>query len=247
MPSPQYSAVLTRKTQLSDNTMELELTFEQDSVFLFKAGQFVRLFFEHEGKAYKRSYSIANSPKDFSQTRALRIAISAVAGGIATDYFTTAAVGSLINVAGPFGVLTLEKDMPGQLILVGTGTGVAPYHSMIPQLEQLADKGTPITIITGGRYRKELIYRDAFMGLAQDYPTVDYKICLSRESSENLKTREYAGYVQHLFNQLNLAPDKDIVYLCGNPSMVDDAAGALQGRSFPNQKIKREKYVYSGH
>ncbi|WP_330926850.1 ferredoxin--NADP reductase [Candidatus Sororendozoicomonas aggregata] len=247
MPRPQYTAVLTQKTALSDNTIELVLTFEQKTVFLFEAGQFVQLLFEHNGKTHKRSYSIANSPEEVSQTRALRIAISAVAGGMATDYFATAAIGSVIQVTGPFGVLTLAKEIPGQLILVGTGTGVAPYHSMIPQLERLADKGTPITLVMGGRYRRELIYRDAFMNLAQDYPVVDYSICLSRESSENLKTREHTGYVQHLFNHLNLAPGNDIVYLCGNPAMVDDAARALQGLSFANKKIKREKYVYSGH
>ena len=58
---------------------------------------------------------------------------------------------------------------------------------------------------------------------------------------------EYAGRVQAQFAALNLNPEKDIVYLCGNPGMIDDCVALLRDMGFSSRQIKREKYVYSGH
>ena len=71
------------------------------------------------------------------------------------------------------------------------------------------------------------------------------RICLSRESE--LNSGEYAGHVQGQFDALNLNPEKDVVFLCGNPGMIDDCVAQLKDRGFPARQIKREKYVYSGH
>lgn len=245
MPSPQYPITLTGKKQLSDNTIQLDFEFDGagGTGFNYIAGQFIQFFIETAGKLQKRSYSIASSPEDFKDSGKLSIALSFVEDGLASQLFANAPPGLKLQMAGPFGVLTLPKAFNGQLVLVGTGTGIAPYKAMIPQLKTLAGKGLPITVIMGVRHRHDLIYQSDFTDLSH----ADYRICLSREPDINSAENEYTGYVQQQFSALNLNPETDLVYLCGNPAMVDSAATGLKEAGFPSRQVKREKYVYSGH
>ena len=245
MPLPQYSMVLTGKSQLSDNTIQLDFKFEGGvpDEFNFVAGQFIQFLIPTEEKVKKRSYSIACSPESFKATGILEVAISLIDGGLASDLFQQSEIGLPVTVSGPFGVLTLPDTVSGQLILAGTGTGIAPYRSMIPLLQQKAAEGTPITVIMGARHRNDLIYLDDFAEL----DNIQCRVCLSREDNINTQGHEYTGYVQQQFPQLNLNTETDLIYLCGNPGMIDDAASDLKEIGFPPRQVKREKYVFSGH
>lgn len=245
MQSTQFTAILKRKLMLNNNTLQLGFQPERviDKTFSFIAGQFVQLIFETDGKTYKRSYSIANSPEDFNTTGQLDVALSFVNGGTASKFFQAAEPGIKINVSGPFGALTLPEMLPGQLILIGTGTGIAPYRSMIPQLTALSTQGVSISVIMGFRFRQETIYMEDFIKLSN----IEHRICLSREAGLFADQHEYSGYVQNQFESLNLNSERDVVYLCGNPGMIDDCVTILRGLGFPPRQIKREKYVYSGH
>ncbi|MFK0569674.1 FAD-binding oxidoreductase [Endozoicomonas sp.] len=245
MPVPLFPVTLSKKQQLSSNTLQLsfELVSGESDRFSFVAGQFIQLFLEVDGTLYKRSYSIANSPEDFNATGQIEVALSFVNEGIASEFFQKAEPGITINIAGPFGALILPETLPGQLVLVGTGTGIAPYRSMIPQLTVLADQGVSVTVVMGFRFRQESIYIDDFAKLSE----VAHRICLSREADLHADQYEHAGYVQNQFESLNLNPEQDVIYLCGNPGMIDDCVTLLRDMGFPPRQIKREKYVYSGH
>ena len=245
MPAPQYPVILTKKKQLSDNTVQLDFEFEGDSGthFDFVAGQFIQFLIETEAKVKKRSYSIAGSPVEFREQGKLSVALSYVENGLASSLFSKAESGLKMEISGPYGVLTLPEDFSGQLVLVGTGTGIAPYRSMLPELNQLADKGIPIKVVMGVRHRHDLIYRDDF----ETVDKLDYRVCFSREPIINKEQNEHSGYVQDQFTDLDLNPETDLVYLCGNPGMIESAATALKEMGFPPRQVKREKYVYSGH
>ena len=245
MPGSLISAKLYKTEQLSSNTLQLSFQLGQDegASFNFIAGQFLQLQFEIDGELYKRSYSIANTPDDFKATGLLQVALSLVRGGVASGLFHKAPPGIELNIAGPFGALTLLETFPGQLVLAGTGTGIAPYRSMIPQLRALTARGTPVTVLKGFRYRKECIYSEDFAQLSN----INYRTCISRESNLNTADDEYAGHVQDQFDALDLNPEKDVVYLCGNPNMIDDCVTLLRDKGLSSRQIKREKYVYSGH
>ena len=245
MPAPQYPVILTEKKQLSDNTVQLDFEFEGDSgaSFDFTAGQFIQFLIETKEKVKKRSYSIAGSPEEFSKQGKLSVALSYVKDGLASGLFSEAEPGLKMEISGPYGALTLPEEFSGQLVLVGTGTGIAPYRSMLPQLNQLANKGIPIKVVMGVRHRHDLIYRDDFEAVDK----LDYRVCLSREPSVDQAKNEHSGYVQDQFAELDLNPETDLIYLCGNPGMIDSAAAALKEMGFPPRQVKREKYVYSGH
>ncbi len=146
---------------------------------------------------------------------------------------------------GPFGMLTLPDEAPERLIMVGTGTGMAPYHSMLPQLKQLANDGTKIHILMGARRRNDLLYQETFRRFADDYSGVIFETCLSREETSHSDAHEMKGYVQNRFPDLNLSPDSDLVFLCGNPAMIDDSVAWLKEKGFGARQVRREKYTFS--
>ncbi|WP_299728509.1 FAD-binding oxidoreductase [uncultured Endozoicomonas sp.] len=242
---PQYPATLSSKIMLSTNTIQLGFTFERSDLpaFTFTSGQFIQLIFEKDGDTFKRSYSIANSPDDFQQTGELEVALSFVEGGVASEFFKATNEGLQLHIAGPFGALTLPKDIAGQLVLAGTGTGLAPYRSMIPELETLIAAGVSINVLMGFRTKDEAIYIEDFKTLNG----INYRICLTREKILKEEDHEHSGRIQEQFDSLSLNPDSDVAYLCGNPDMIDNCVTLLRDLGFPPRQIKREKYNFSGH
>ena len=247
MALPVYPIELVSRHRIASNTIQLNFKMTDEVEFKFEAGQFVSLRFEHNGENYKRSYSIANSPKNFIKTGIIEIAIGLIPGGKASEFFSAmpTSINGTCNLAGPVGLLTIIPELPRRIILAGTGTGVAPYRSMIPELKKALQKDVEIKIIMGTRYREDLFYVNEFQKLADEYANASFEVCLSREKNINNKTGEFHGYVQDRFKLIDLDSKKDIIYLCGNPAMIDDAVEVVKSYEFTNRQIKREKYNFS--
>ncbi|GAB4222060.1 MAG: ferredoxin--NADP reductase [Francisella sp.] len=208
----------------------------------FTAGQFITfLLTDEQGNIKRRSYSLGSLP---SNNMFLEIGMTYVEGGIATNTFFNMKVGDSANAMGPAGRLVLKKDEKiRKLVLVGTGTGIVPYRAMIPELLDIAD-ATEIYILLGVQYRKDALYQDDFIELAKKHPNIHFTLCLSREDKA-LKDYESLGYVQNQFDKIELDAEKDVIYLCGNPKMIDDAFEMLTQKGFTAKNVRREKYISS--
>ena len=135
----------------------------------------------------------------------------------------------------------LAEAAPKRLILIGTGTGMAPYRAMLPELLVREEQGTEIHLLMGTRQPQDLFFHHEFRSCA----AVTFESCLSRASNPDSAKGEYTGYVQERLMQLDPRPEQDVVYLCGNPAMVDDCIKLLTERGFGPRSIKREKYTFS--
>ena len=131
-------------------------------------------------------------------------------------------------------------------LLVATGTGVSPYRSMLPQLKQLLDsKSYTAALMLGVRGPDELLFGPDFIRFVANNPGFQFVGSLSRRLSEPALAHERKGYVQDHLMELNPDPKRDIVYLCGNPDMIDASVERLKALGFDNQNLRREKYVSS--
>lgn len=209
-----------------------------DEPFNFIAGQFITILFQHEDKLLRRSYSIANAPKN-----SLRIEFAAgqVDGGPGTAYLFSRQPGDTLKITGPFGRLILKDDMPfKRLVLVATSTGITPYRSMLPLLEQLSS--LQVEIIEGVGHKEDILFEHDFLEAQKQSSHIRFHAALSREK-ETQAPHHHLGHVQDVLNQLQLNPSEDLIYLCGNPSMIDDTTAQLQNQGFNIQQIIREKYL----
>lgn len=206
----------------------------------FVPGQFLNLHFETEAGGTHRSYSIANPP---GADGLLEIAMSPVPGGLASEALAALQPGEVIQASGPYGRFVLRDEAPCRYVLVGTGTGITPYRAMLPLLQERVAAGFRVHILLGVWSREELLFGEDFRAFAAAHDGVEFAGCYSREFPEGPESWEQSGYVQTRFSQLGLDPDRDIVYLCGNPAMIDESVEILKAMGFTLKQLRREKYL----
>jgi ferredoxin-NADP reductase len=240
----EFQLILQATKKITPNVLHLSFARADGIELPFKPGQFLTFHFASAEGLKRRSYSIATIP---GKTNDTEIAIAYIKGGTASEALANLKIGDAVTATGPFGKLILKNDeTPQRYLLVATGTGVAPYRAMLPEL---ADKlqvepNLQVLILLGVQYRADLLYADDFLTFAAQHPRLEFRAYLSRETS-TLQAHEYKGYVQSAFPELNLDPDGDIVYLCGNPNMIDNAFADLSELGFAPKNVRREKYISS--
>lgn len=213
---------------------------ESDKVWAFIPGQFMTLSFKHHDKILRRSYSIANSP---NSKNIIEFAASFVEGGPGSEFLFNLKPGDHFSITGPYGRLILKDEPVKRIFLIGTSTGITPYRAMLTQIAEHLQKcpDTQFEIIEGVSHAKELLFENDFKAFCNQHPQVQFHAAISREVSR--LPQHVHGRVQTVLKQKNPNPTQDMVYLCGNPQMIDDTTKLLEDYNFPIQKIIREKYI----
>ncbi len=247
MVNPRYPVILKEKKQLSPSTIELTYVREDNEPILYVPGQFFSLDFFHQGEEKTRSYSAAGRVDDLKNNREFRFAITAVPNGAATHYFFNASPGDRVKMGGPFGALILPRADPSRYLLIGTGTGVAPYRAMLPALEKRmrASPELKVVLVMGARSPQELLYGAEFGALTESNPGFSFYACYSLQMPDTPQPWENYGRVQTIFEKFEPDPGQDMVYLCGNPDMVDASEAWFSGKGFTVGNLKKERYKFS--
>jgi len=232
---------------LNDRTRHLEFKIANNVSLKFKPGQFISLHIEKNSEIIRRNYSIANIPEHSTN---IEIALTFVPNGIASTVLWNMQIGDHIKASGPFGIFVLKPEdliTTKRYILVATGTGVTPYRAMLNNLQQILKEQFDVTVILllGVRNHSELLYGNEFIDFANKQPRFKFIACYSRPKEPINTLYEFQGYVQNQLTQLNISPKTDLIYLCGNPNMVDEALSTLEQLGVHKNKIRREKYISS--
>lgn len=191
----------------------------------FRAGQFVIMDLPIHEKRLKRwrSYSIANAPDG---TNVLEFSIVKLEGGLGSTYlFEEAEVGTEIKFKKPVGVFTLPADVSDKnLVFICTGTGVAPFRSMIFDLLNKEKSFKSLHLIFGTRTEEGILYREEFEKLAAERTDFSYDVALSRAKSDDF----HEGYIHQIYQEKYKEKKADVkFYLCGWSQMVDEAVANL--------------------
>ena len=236
-------------SKLSTQTV-LDVRHWNDSLFSFKVtrdaglrfenGQFVMIGLEVDGRPLTRAYSIA-SPNYEEHLEFFSIKVQ---NGPLTSRLQHLQPGDPIIVSKkPTGTLVLHDLLPGRnLYLFATGTGLAPFMSVIQDPETY-ERFEKVILVHGVRWTSELAYREyieheithhEFFGeWAREklvyYPTV------TREPFENegrLTDLLESGKLFADIGETPLDPASDRVMICGGPAMLADTAALLDARGF---------------
>lgn len=243
MSNPSFELVLESARMVAPRVRELSFRRADGAPLGHVAGQFVTLHLPHGDMELRRSYSIATVP---APDAPIAVAVSHVENGRATGILFGMEPGAQARATGPFGRFVLRDDPPCRYLMIGTGTGVTPYRSMLPELaSRLAAGRCEVDLFLGVRSRDELLYGDDFRALAAREPRFRFHACYSRAMPEAPRADEVQGYVQQRLTALALDPARDIAYVCGNPDMIDAVHAHLTAAGFPIAHVRREKYVSS--
>lgn len=203
--------------QLTENTFILSLP---KSRFKFIAGQHISLSIK--GDYQSREYSIYSAEEGEN----LEILVKEVEGGYFSPKLKHLKVGEMVEVHGPFGKFGLEekKRDTHQHVFIASGTGIAPFHSMVKSFPLLNYK-----LIHGVRYASEAYE-------IQDYARENFTICASREEKGDFKGR-LTEYLKKTNFEKNTC-----FYLCGNSDMIFDAMEILKEKGFDRESVTVEVY-----
>jgi ferredoxin--NADP+ reductase len=212
----------------------------RDATFRFAAGQFAMIGLSVEGKPLVRAYSMVSAPhEDFLEFLSIK-----VPDGPLTSRLQHIQPGDQVLIGRKsVGTLLPDNLLPGRTLwLYGTGTGLAPFMSLIKEPE-IYDRFEKVVLLHGVREAKELAYHDfisdtlpnhEFLGeLVRDklvyYPTV------TREAFRNQGRVTDLIENGKLFSDLGVPPisiEHDRVMLCGSPEMLAQMRGLLEVRGF---------------
>lgn len=231
-------AKLIKTVDRSETTRSFFLELQGLDSFEFKAGQFITLDLPIGEKRLDRwrSYSIANAP---DQSNVIELVIVKVPFGKATTYlFEKSVLGDVFKLKGPGGVFCLPQEIKNDLVFICTGTGVAPFRSMVWDIKNNQKAHQKLDLIFGTRTKSGILYLDEWEELKENMELFDFSIALSRE--------EYAGY-QGYVHQLYLNKFKEIspnrtFFLCGWQNMIDEAKANLLKMGYEEKQIIEELY-----
>lgn len=219
-----YDSKIIKIENESSTTKRFWVEVANVGQFDFKAGQFVTMDLPISDKRLKRwrSYSIANAPDG---TNVLEFCVVRLEDGAASTFlFEEATIGTEIRFKGPDGGFCLPEQVEKDLVMICTGTGVAPFRSMIGDLYKHKKPYKNIHLIFGTRYEEGILYQSEFEELVSDIPGFKYSIALSREEKSDYQK----GYVHPIYMEeyKEARPDLDF-YICGWSNMIDEVVANL--------------------
>ena len=239
---------IIRIQSVTSTTRRFWVQVDAEETVAFKPGQFITLDLPIAEKRNQRlrSYSIANNPDN---TNILELCIVALEGGAASHYlFNEATEGTELTFKGPAGVFTLPETIQPEeeLVLICTGTGVAPFRSMIRDLKVSNRLPHKLHLIFGTRYASGILYREEFENLAREEDWFDYSVSLSRDEQLSDLQVEFEltpGYVHRLVEEHYGTPAENRKFMiCGWSAMVDEAAERLLNLGYQKNQIRFELY-----
>ncbi|WP_276133252.1 ferredoxin--NADP reductase [Polluticoccus soli] len=235
---PEWQKGIVRSIEdATYNTRRYWIELPGTQRFDFKPGQFVTIdlpIHEQRNKRW-RSYSIASAPDGGN---VIELVIVLVDGGSGSTYFfEQVKVGTELTLRGPHGVFVLPEPIEKELFMICTGTGIAPFRSMLHYIHENKLTYSKLHLIFGTRTQKDLLYADEMHGFEKLLPSFTYYPTLSREEWDGLR-----GYVHSVYEALcEKKPDADFM-LCGWRNMIDEAKHRILDLGYDKKAIHLELY-----
>jgi len=203
--------------------------------FAFEAGQFVSVVVPGagpKGRDLRRAYSIASAP----EVRPIELCVKLVEEGPGTNYLNSLKPGATFRGFAPYGDFTYEPKAGRHACFISTGTGIAPFRSMVLSDAYRATPPASAICLLGVRTENELLYVPEFEELKLKWvPTV---------SQPQGDWKGFKGRVTDYMRSLGrdfpwLETD---YYLCGNGAMIAEIKALLTEKGVQKESIHQEKY-----
>ncbi len=257
MQTFEPNAVLVGRCDLAPGLASFFVRPNDGRVVSFERGQFTTLALPRSGaegaaSVVRHAYSFASSP----DADAYEFLIREVPGGSLTPQLFALDIGDPLWVEeAAHGNFTLRRaESALVLVFVATGTGIAPFRSMLSD-QSLHERFARVVLIYGARSVQDLAYGEEFEARARGDQRFKCVMTVSREPETGamladntvrgrvldvLCTERYERVVG-----IELRPENSQVFLCGNPAMIDDAIVRLEVRGFRKHRNRSPGNVHT--
>lgn len=232
-PPQPFTARFEEKEAHNQKFVEYHFELEEPHRLAFQAGQYVSIKINEAGE--RRSYSICSSP---IIDHGFQFLLDVSPAGIGTQYLASLQLGQRITGLGPMGNFFISDQPESAIVLVGTGSGIAPLKSMVLDLIENKREQRPITLYWGMRYAADLFWLDELQDIVEANKNFFFYPVISQPEPEwNLST----GHVTDLLGIHQFPPDAGY-YLCGSKDIIESIQTFLLAKSVPAQYIHHEKF-----
>jgi len=266
MEERALNAVVTQRTDIAPGLMIIRVIPDGWELPEFKAGQFTLLGLpcgaprcegsddepppEDPDKMIVRAYSISSAS---IQREFLEFYLILVRSGALTPRLFSLQVGDRLHLSPKItGMFTLDVIPPDKnIVMLGTGTGLAPYMSMIrTRLKQDASRN--FLVLHGARHSTDLGYRDVLETIMDFCEVFTYVPVVSDSHHEAVPWNGRTGFLNECWNdpelweQAGFVPDPATTHilLCGNPRMIEGMLEVLQKQGFRKHTRKEPGQIH---
>lgn len=219
--------------RLAHDVVRVMLRLPPTSALEFLPGQYIDII---GAAGLRRSYSIANAPRADKQ---IELHIREVPDGAMSRYwFQQAKANDLLRLRGPLGTFFLRGQAGKDLVLLATGTGIAPVKAILEGLSSLPADTQPRSLIVywGGRRREDLYWQPP------ETPGLRFVTVLSRAGYDWTGQR---GHVQDVMLREHANLADTLVYACGSDAMINGAQAQLRAAGMPDRQFHSDAFVCS--
>lgn len=216
---------------LTKNTRKFTIQFNEN--FDFIPGQFIQIKLNN----IVRSYSIASYSLEKNKLELIIVKVED--GKLTPILFNDTVVGDKIQVRGPKGKFILPDDTQRDIFFICTGTGLAPFKSILDHLNITQKFPRNLYLIFGTRTKQDLLFYEEISEIEQNQPHFNYIPVLSRQEWDGS-----SGYVHKEYKEIinNSKPKDPLFYLCGWKNMVSEAKQNILDFGYNRKNIKLEVY-----
>lgn len=234
MKAIEFKCVVKSHRMLTPTVFEV--TFDTEQPLEFKAGQFVSVIIPGagpHGRDLRRAYSIASGP----EARPVELCVKLVEDGPGTNYLYKMRNGETFRGVAPYGDFIYRTHSAKNACFIATGTGIAPFRSMVYSNQYRADPPARAYCLLGVRTESELLYTDEFKGLDR----LEFVPIVSQPDGP------WDGFRGRVTDYLRSLPAsfpwvETEYYLCGNGSMITEVKAILAEKGVIKEHIHQEKY-----
>ena len=223
----KLKAKVLEKKNIAGSYWTFRLGFEENYEFL--PGQYLGVKVNESG--LQRLYSIASMPAG----KELDLVVDVAPMGIGSKYFLALKENQEIETMGPLGKFGVQ-DTNKKILLLATGSGIAPMRSIIKYLLEVKNDSQQIRLLWGMRYERDLFWIDEFEELAKNFSNFQFDLVLSKPD------KGWVGKIGHIGDHLGNLGNQWQVFLCGSKTMVIENIEKAQGKGILAEDIYFEKF-----
>lgn len=216
----KYTAAVVEKEKISPTVYLVTFKLLEPSSIVFHAGQCIMLMIK---EGVNRTMSIASPP---SQSDRVMMIHDVSPGGPGSVWTVNLKIGDPVTFLAPTGALMYNESGPKKKVFVATGTGIAPFHSMM-----LAYPDAEKELFWGLRHEEDIYWKEEFE------KRIPFHLILSQP--RDTWNGERGHVTEHVIANVDIQSE---YYICGNRSMVEDVKNQLFAKNVSKDQIKSELF-----